>query len=174
LSTPNALASGAARANRASGDGPASPGHIRLPSATVGGIAVATAVAAVAATVANLLVRALAIAALDIPMPEFEPLAVRAVILSTLGGVIAAGIAFAVTVRRARNPRRTYLMVAAAALVLSFIPPLQLGLADPPENPGTDAGSVGTLMAMHLVAAAISVTVLIRTLSRPGRDRAGP
>jgi hypothetical protein len=129
-------------------------------------IAAATALAAAAATVANVLLRALAIAVLDIPQPEFEPLALRAVILSTLGGVAAAGVAAAIVARLARRPPRTYLIVAGVALVASLYPPLSLGLADPPENPGTDAGSVGTLMAMHLVAAAISVPLLTRELSR--------
>jgi hypothetical protein len=132
----------------------------------MGRIAAATAVAAAAATAANVLLRALAIAILDIPQPEFEPLALRAVILSTLGGVAAAGVAAAITARLSRNPARTFLIVAAVALVASLYPPLSLGLADPPENPGTDAGSVGTLMAMHVVAAAISVPILIRALSR--------
>jgi hypothetical protein len=138
-------------------------------------IAAATAVAVVAATAANVLLRALAIAVLDIPQPEFEPLALRAVILSTVGGVIAAGVVFAITTRLARDPVRAYLIVAVVALVLSLYSPLSLGLEDPPENPGTDAGSVGTLMAMHVVAAAISVTVLIaawrRDQSRPRRRR---
>jgi hypothetical protein len=62
--------------------------------------------------------------------------------------------------------RRRGALEAAVALVASLYPPLTLGLADPPENPGTDAGSVGTLMAMHVVAAAISVPVLTRALSR--------
>jgi hypothetical protein len=43
----------------------------------MGRIAAATALAAAAATVANVLLRALAIAVLDIPQPEFEPLALR-------------------------------------------------------------------------------------------------
>jgi hypothetical protein len=37
-------------------------------------IAAATALAAVAATVANLVLRAVAVAALDIPQPGFEPM----------------------------------------------------------------------------------------------------
>jgi hypothetical protein len=129
-------------------------------------IAAATALAAVAATVANLVLRAVAVAALDIPQPGFEPLNVRPVILSTVGGVIAAGVVFAVVSRLARNPARTFAIVAAVALVLSLYAPLSLDLADPPENPGTDAGSVGTLMLMHVVAAAIAVPMLISRGSR--------
>jgi hypothetical protein len=129
-------------------------------------VAAATALAAIAAVVANLLLRAVAVAVLDIPQPEFEPLRPRAVALSTLGGVIAAGVVYALVARFARDPRRTFLIVAGIALVLSLWAPLSLGLADPPENPGTDAGSVGTLIVMHVLAAAISVPVLLRISPR--------
>jgi glucose dehydrogenase len=120
-----------------------------------------TALAAVAAVVANVLLRALAIAVFDIPS-AFEHLALRAVIVSTLAGVIAAGLVYAVVARLARDPARTFSIVAVVALLLSFAAPLMVGLEDPPEYPGTDAASVGTLMAMHVVTAAIAVVALTR------------
>jgi hypothetical protein len=129
-------------------------------------IATATLIAAVAATAANLVLRAIAVALFDIPQPEFEPLNVRPVIVSSVGGVAAAGVAFAIVARLAREPVRPYLILAAVALVASLWAPLALGLADPPENPGTDAESVGTLIAMHVVAAAISVATLIAAWRR--------
>jgi hypothetical protein len=129
-------------------------------------VATATALAAIAAVVANLLLRAAAVAVFDIPQPEFEPLQARAVVLSTLGGVVAAGVVYAVVLRLAGDPTRVFLVVAGVALVLSLWAPLSLGLADPPENPGTDAESVGTLIAMHVLAAAISVPVLLRISPR--------
>jgi Family of unknown function (DUF6069) len=125
-------------------------------------IAAATALAAVAATAVNVLLRAAAVAVFDIPQPEFEPLQLRDVIVSTIGAVIAAGVVFAVVARLARDPVRTYAIVAGVALVLSLAAPLSIGLADPPEYPGTDAGAIGTMMAMHIVTAAIAVTALIR------------
>lgn len=120
-----------------------------------------TALAAVAAAAANVLVRAVAIAVFDIP-PEFEHLALRAVVLSTLAGVLAAGLVYALIARRARNPDRTFIVVAVVALLLSLLAPLSIGLEDPPEYPGTDAASVGTLMAMHVVAATITIAALTR------------
>ncbi|HEY6693034.1 MAG TPA: DUF6069 family protein, partial [Solirubrobacteraceae bacterium] len=129
-------------------------------------VASATAMAAIAAVVANLLLRAAAVAVFDIPQPEFEPLQARAVVLSTLGGVASAGVVYAAILRLAGDPARVFLVVAAVALVLSLWAPLSLGLADPPENPGTDAESVGTLIAMHVLAAAISVPVLLRISPR--------
>jgi len=119
-------------------------------------IATATAIAAVAAVIVNVLLRALAVAAFDIPQPEFEPLNLRPVILSTLGGVIAAGLVYALIAQITRAPGRPFLIVAAAALLLSLIAPLTI------DDPNADADAVGTLIAMHVVAAAISVPVLIR------------
>lgn len=123
-------------------------------------IAVATAVAAVVAVAANLLLRALAVAVFDIPQPEFEELNVRPVIVSTLIGVIAAGLVYALIVRFARDPRRVFLIVAGVALVLSLIAPLTI------DDPNADSGAVGTLIAMHVAAAAISVPVLLRVSPR--------
>jgi hypothetical protein len=135
----------------------------------LGSIAAATAVAVVAATAVNVLLRAVAVAAFDIPQPEFEPLQLRDVIVSTVGAVIAAGIVFAIVARLARDPARTFVIVAAVALVLSLAAPLSVGLADPPEYPGTDAAATGTLIAMHVVTAAVCVAVLTR-----GRGSARP
>jgi hypothetical protein len=129
-------------------------------------IAAATLLAAAAAAAANLLLRALAVGAFDIPQPEFEPLQVRPVIVSTIGAVIAAGLVFAIVVRLARDPVRTFYVVAGVALVASFYAPLSLGLADPPENPGTNAESIGTLIVMHVISAAIVVAALTTAYRR--------
>jgi glucose dehydrogenase len=129
-------------------------------------IALRTAIAAVAAVAANVLLRAVAVAVFDIP-DAFEHLAPRAVIVSTLVGVLAAGLVYALIARTARDPGRTFTIVAVVVLLLSLIAPLSVGLEDPPEYPGTDAGSVGTMMAMHVVAAAIAIAAL----SRAGRSR---
>ena len=106
-----------------------------------------TAIAAAAAVVVNVLVRALAIALFDIP-DDFEHIALRAVILSTLFGVIAAGVVYAVI----RNDR-TFIIVAAVALILSLAAPLSV------SDEG-DAAAVGTLMFMHVTTAAIVVVTL--------------
>ena len=111
-----------------------------------------TGLAALAAVVVNVLVRALAIALFDIP-DDFEHIALRAVILSTLVGVVAAGLVFAVVARLARDPVRTFTIVAAVALVLSFAAPLSLGF--------DEAAAVGTLMLMHVLTAATVVGVFV-------------
>ncbi len=103
-----------------------------------------TALIAVAAVVVNLLVRAIAIAVFDIP-DDFEHIALRAVVLSTLIGVLAAAIVYALI----RNDR-TFIVVAAIALVVSLAAPLSV------SDEG-DAAAVGTLMLMHVLTAAIVV-----------------
>jgi Family of unknown function (DUF6069) len=112
-----------------------------------------TALAAVAAVVVNVLVRALAIAIFDIP-DTFEHIALRAVIVSTLIGVLAAALVYAVVRRVARDPARTFTIVAAIALVLSLGAPLSLGFEE--------AAAVGTLMLMHVLTAAIVVIAFTR------------
>jgi hypothetical protein len=136
-------------------------------------VAARTVVAAVLATVANVILRALAIAVFDIP-GAFEHLALRAVIVSTVAGVLAAGVVYAIVARVSSTPDRTFTTIALVALGLSLIAPLTVGLEDPPEYPGTDAASVGTLMAMHVVAAATAIVTLTRrrddrSLSRAAR-----
>ena len=108
-----------------------------------------TALIAVAAVVVNVLVRALAIALFDIP-DDFEHLALRAVIVSTLIGVLAAAAVYAVI----RNDR-TFIIVAAVALVVSLAAPLSV------SDEG-DAAAVGTLMLMHVLTAAIVVVGFTR------------
>lgn len=113
-----------------------------------------TALVAVAAVVVNVLVRAIAIALFDIP-DDFEHLALRAVIVSTLVGVLAAAVVYALI----RNDR-TFVIVAVIALVVSLAAPLSV------SDEG-DAAAVGTLMLMHVLTAAI--VVLGFTYSLKGR-----
>jgi len=109
-----------------------------------------TAVAAVAAVIVNVLVRAIAIAVFEVPETFEEHLALRAVVLSTLGGVLAAAAVYA-AIRRTR----TFVIVAAVALVLSLAAPLSV-------SDDGNAASVGTLMLMHVTTAAIVVLVFTR------------
>ena len=82
-------------------------------------------------------------------------------------------IVFALVARFARNPIRTYHIVAFAALLISFVPDLLLLLnpagAPPPGGPPAVGGitvvNVAALMILHVVAYAISVG-LLTTLTR--------
>jgi hypothetical protein len=111
-----------------------------------------TAIAAAAAVVVNVLVRALAIALFDIP-DDFEHIALRAVIISTLIGVVGAGVVYAII----RNDR-TFIIVAGVGLILSLAAPLSLGF--------DEAAAVGTLMLMHVLTAAIVVITFTSAFAR--------
>lgn len=103
-----------------------------------------TALVAVAAVVVNVLVSLAAEALFDIP-DTFEHIELRAVIVSTLVGVLGAAI-----VRAFIRSDRTFVIVAAVALVVSLAAPLSV------SDEG-DAAAVGTLMLMHVLTAAIVV-----------------
>lgn len=108
-----------------------------------------TAIAAVAAVIVNTLVSVIAKALFDIP-DDFEHIELRAVIVSTLVGVLGAAVVYAV-IRR----DRTFVIVAAVALVISLAAPLSV------SDEG-DAAAVGTLMLMHVTTAAIVIGVFTR------------
>ena len=103
-----------------------------------------TALIAVAAVVVNVLVSVVAKALFDIP-DTFEHIELRAVVVSTLIGVIAAAVVYALI-----RSDRTFVIVAAIALVVSLAAPLSV------SDEG-DAAAVGTLMLMHVTTAAIVV-----------------
>lgn len=115
-----------------------------------GGLAIALA------AVANLIVYYLADAVLSIP-PAFQPMQpARVVVFTVLGGLAAVG-AYVIIQRKADDPPRTFVNVAMAALVVSFIPDILLLVTD---RPGTTLAGVVTLMIMHIVAAVILVAGL--------------
>jgi NhaP-type Na+/H+ or K+/H+ antiporter len=120
-----------------------------------------TAIAAAAAVVANVLLRAIAKPLFDIP-DDFEHIALRAVIVSTLVGVLAAALAYAVIRRTAKNPDRTFTIVAAIALVISLAAPLSLD---------GEAPAIGALVAMHVTTAAIVVGTFTRGARSAGSRR---
>ena len=111
-----------------------------------------TALAAVAAAVVNVLVAVAAKALFDIP-DDFEHIEIRAVIVSTLVGVLGAAI-----VRAFVRDDRTFVIVAAVALVVSLAAPLSV------SDEG-DAAAVGTLMLMHVLTAAIVVLGFTQSLN---------
>lgn len=84
----------------------------------------------------------------SIPLAGFAQLT----LIFSLAGV---GIA-AVMARTARRPRRTFVRTTVALTALSFVPDLTFGF---------DAGSAATLIALHVVAAAIVVPALAGRLA---------
>jgi hypothetical protein len=118
-------------------------------------IALATAIAAVAASAVDYAIQELARRAFAVA-PEFEPFQ-GTVVPYTIGGVVLAGIAYAVLRRFVHDARGTYLRLAVVALVLSWIPDIALLFIN---EPGATVSAVGSLMLMHAAAAAIVVAAL--------------
>lgn len=107
------------------------------------------------ATLVNGLVRLAALALMEVD-PGFTPLQSPAFLPFTIIGGGAGVLVFALLARRARRPFTTFQIVAAVALVVSLLP--DLGLLG--RMPGANAATVGTLMLMHGLTAAIIVGML--------------
>ena len=117
--------------------------------------------AIIGSVVAALVVRAAALAVLDVPS-EFPPLiGPGPTIFLTVVGVILSVAVFAEMRRVASQPIRLFRIVAAVGLVLSFLPNVWL-LTDAAGStfPGATTSAVGTLMAQHVVVAAVIVWML--------------
>ena len=121
----------------------------------------ATPLAAVATAIANTVVYFIA-ATLDTMPQDFVvqgsgPITLAPVILSSLIGAAGAAVVFTVVALLSRRPIRTFRIVAAVVLVLSFATPLTI--------PGAPISMILTLELMHVVAAVI-ITGMVTTLAR--------
>jgi amino acid transporter len=114
--------------------------------------------AAVVASVATTVLAAVASAAgvsfadstgASIPLAGFAQ-------LTLVFSLVGVGIA-AVMARKARRPRTTFVRTTVALTALSCVPDVTFGF---------DAGSAATLIALHIIAAAIVVPTLAGRLAR--------
>jgi len=124
-------------------------------------LAAATGLAAASGAGVNVLLRQIAVATFDIPQPQFEPLNVGAVLISSVIAAAAGGAFFAVLVRLVRRPIRVFRLVVWLALALSMVPVIAVNLGDPPPYEGAGLAAGITLAIMHVVVA----TVLLAALS---------
>ena len=127
-------------------------------------IVLATALALLIAIPVDLAVEAFARQAFAVS-PDFPPFQ-GSVGPYTAGGIVLAGVAFALVCRFFRDPTRAYVRLAIAALVLSWIPDVALLVIN---EPGASVPAVASLMVMHTISAAIVVTLLVR-LASPARS----
>lgn len=118
--------------------------------------------AVILSLVANAVVRTIAAMAFNVS-PEFTPFTWGQFIVLDVAGVIGAVIAFAIVGKFSGRPIRAFRRISVVALILSWLPDFGLLAASP--YPGTTVQAVGSLMFMHVVAAAISVG-LLTTLGR--------
>jgi hypothetical protein len=82
------------------------------------------------------------------------------VIASTIAYLLFAVLVFVLVNRFSRTPIRTYRIVAAIALLLSFIPPISAGQGGIPNVAPASLATVITLILMHITAAAITLWAL--------------
>jgi hypothetical protein len=111
-----------------------------------------------AAIIGVLIVRVIAVAILQ---PDPQPISLGWIAPTVFTLVLCSGavIVFALVGRFAKNPLRTYQIIAFVALLLSFVPDVAYAGSG---MPGANWSSAIALMIMHVVAWAITVTLLRR------------
>jgi len=115
--------------------------------------------AIVAAVIANLIIRTIAVSLLGISA-EFPPLGFGPPVMFTVIGVLGATIVLAIVARFSKRPIALFRTIALVVLVISLIPDVLLYTSN--GMPGTSLGAVLALMVMHAVAYAITVTLFSR------------
>ncbi len=130
----------------------------------------AAPLAAVLAAALNLGVLAIAVALGAVPsgFPLLNP---GSVIGSSVVGVILGAVVFALLARLTRHPVRTFRIVAVVALLLSFATPLMAATGRIPDAGTVTAGTVATMLLMHVVAAGVAVTILPALTREHGAGR---
>lgn len=112
-------------------------------------------VAVVVSVVVNVALVLLA-GALDVA-PGFRPLSVPPVAFLSAIGAVGAAVVYWLLGRVSETPDRTFVRVAAAVLLVSFVPDLGLLAADPAAT----VLGVLVLVIMHVVVAVASVGALV-------------
>ncbi|EFH83281.1 DUF6069 family protein [Ktedonobacter racemifer] len=117
----------------------------------------------IVAALVNSLIRTLAVAFLGVP-ESFASLQLPSVIGSTIFFVLLALLAFALVSRFARRPIQFYRVLALIALCFSLLTPI-MALTGLFPAPGMNLPIFWTMLAMHIITAAI-VVGLLTTLTR--------
>ena len=111
------------------------------------------------ATAVNVLLATALRAWLAVPT-SFAPLGIPSVASATIVGMLGAILVFGWTAREQADPGRRFVSIAAAVLVVSWLPELFIWATR--VFPGTSTSGVLSLMTLHLVAASCAVIMLSR------------
>jgi hypothetical protein len=114
---------------------------------------------AVVAAIANVIVREIGVLLGAVPsdlMILQEPGVAGSTIIQVLLGVLV----FALLAKFAKNPIRTFRIVAIVALILSLSNPLMVLVGAFPIGVTISVATMLTMMVMHVVAAAITIWML--------------
>lgn len=133
----------------------------QTPPLPIGSLVLAGLLAGNGATIANLLVAAVASALFPVP-PAFRPFMVLPILAASLGGALAAAGIYGLMERFTRNPQRSLLLAALAALLISFLLPARLIEPASPSSPGVGLEILFTLILMHINVAGLSVRAIRR------------
>jgi len=88
--------------------------------------------------------------------PDLDPLSYGPVLFFTTIGTVGAALVYGALDRFVADPDRTFTIVAAVVLVLSWIP----DVTAVPSMPGGTAAGAAVLALMHLTAAVVAVAFL--------------
>jgi hypothetical protein len=111
------------------------------------------------ATTANVLIAIVLRDRLGVPA-AFQPLSTPGVASATVVGMIGATLTFAWVARTQPDPRRTFVLIATAGLIMSWLPDLVIWATA--VFPETTTTGMLSLMALHVVAAGFAVGILLR------------
>lgn len=118
------------------------------------------AVAAVSAAIVTAFLRTVGFEVLDIPR-TFEPLESGSTVAGVaVGAVIGATVVYTWLAARLPDPRPRFYTIAAAILILSFIPLLLVAIAGEDRVDGFSWTAIGLLALMHIAVAFSCVTLL--------------
>ncbi|HLI87437.1 MAG TPA: DUF6069 family protein [Ktedonobacteraceae bacterium] len=117
----------------------------------------------VSAIIVNLIIRSIAVALFGVPA-AFQYMQASYIIGGTIVYLLLALLAFVLVSRFARRPIRFYRWLALVALCVSLLTPV-MALTGSLAAPGMNLSIFWTMIAMHIVTAAITVG-LLTTLAR--------
>jgi hypothetical protein len=133
----------------------------RRPAVSVRSALTAGAVAGAISAAANLAIAALARGPLG-ASDDFAPLTPGPIVLWTILGAVIGAAGWRMVVTRSARSGAVLRALVPTVLVLSLLPDVALLATD--ALPGTTTAGVLSLMAMHVVTAAIAVTAYRRAM----------
>jgi hypothetical protein len=135
---------------------PSSSALIRRSTVSLGTALRSGVIAGVIAAVTNVVISAIARGPLG-ASDDFVPLTASPVVMWTILGAIIGAVGWRLIVNRAAHSGALLSTLVPTVLVLSFIPDVALLVTD--STAGQTTPGVMALMVMHVVTAAIAVTV---------------